>query len=1395
MSFDNSRFTFDPWKDYAGVVMQQGRVQTDADWNEWLAELSRRIRAGTLDTLGHAVYPPTTPYAFKVETSVSGGNNVVRIGVGRMYVDGILVENHGDGRRAAWDPALEELSATPQPPPATLQPLDDSNSILYEAQPFNDKIPAPTGAGSCLAYLDVWRRPVTYIEDPSLIDSAIGIDTTGRLQTAWRVVLKPLPGSEVTGSVSSGAFTEGEQVVQANTGASATLLNAPTGSQPMNLGPITGTADAKSKWTGQSSGAVFTPSAAPNGQYSTIAGAVTRGTFIAGEQVTQSSTGATADLVSTVNSAGPMFVRTISGAASANDTWVGQASEAVFTPSAVPIPTTWTCATPDSEIFGSGGSGLLSNSTITSGPSGPCCLSTGTGYTGVENQFYRIQIHRGGKYGQATFKWSRENASVQTVVTGVANGSNTVGQPASVLTVQSLGRDQVLGFAAGNWIEITNQALDNLCMSGDLYQIDKVDPAAMTITLTTLLSGEFDAASLQSNSWTRITRWDQSGKIYKSDNSVYYDLDATGSGGDVNGANGIPIPSDGSELILESGIVVSFGLRIPNGKFQDMDFWTFSARTASGTIDPLTDAAPRGIHHHYAKLGIVTLGSSTGNNDCRVPWNPGKPDCGCGCCTVTVGDGSTSFGMYTSIQQAVNALPENGGEVCILPGTYYEYVQLENLSNVVIHGCEFQTHVSSPALGPAGNTEHNAASASGITAVFTVANCSNLAIRNLAIAAARDEAGILIDRPAPASDTAGARDRRILFRNLAVSTNVTLEHLAVNSSSYPALLARSVSVLKVDDCLFTMRDVAGRFPVVLLSGEDIFFERNTVVVTNEWIAMLRRYAKSNRSQKTDAAFTPGVEDATLLSNAQWAQKSPGGVQIAGPSQNVFLTENTIEGGNGNGISLGNFILLDSSGNDTGTIAGVHWQIETECSPGGGGTIPPTSGSGGSSKPTRFAAGGLIRNLHIDRNLIRNVGMCGIGPVGFFDLKQTLEVISLINVSIRSNVIARTLLRTLRAFNREESQFGYGAVSLPDVENLTIRDNSIIDFGQQPGAEVCGIFVLHGEGIEISRNQIRETRDLAGATANVETYGGMRAGIYISVVSPPAIDAATTSISTDQNSAGGTTGQGFVMEDRALHFSSFQAPTFASSLPALRMQENVVRVAVGLALSVRGTGSFSIVNNHFSTGTPGQGLAMRAFQKVGFESGANASTTGTFAGALTVAILNLGTPLEFAGLFSSFTQAFSSRSAAFLGDSSTSGEAAKGTVLFTNNICQLEARTNPLHGLSSVAIITLDQLLFANNELWVDAQPYTAIFDALLAAVTLQVMSNRLQESRFRSVLFSARTAGFYNVTTQNIATYCIEATGFHQAISQNLILDSTFCPDQQKFSTGNIVEVLKGSKQ
>src|SRR5512143_2413788 len=104
MSGDYSRFPFDPRRDYDGVLLQQGRPLSDWDWNDQVAEAKRRQQAGTLDTFGGAaVVPLDTPHGF--ELGLDGGE--LTIGPGRIYVDGLLAENHGTGD-VEWDPALAE---------------------------------------------------------------------------------------------------------------------------------------------------------------------------------------------------------------------------------------------------------------------------------------------------------------------------------------------------------------------------------------------------------------------------------------------------------------------------------------------------------------------------------------------------------------------------------------------------------------------------------------------------------------------------------------------------------------------------------------------------------------------------------------------------------------------------------------------------------------------------------------------------------------------------------------------------------------------------------------------------------------------------------------------------------------------------------------------------------------------------------------------------------------------------------------------------------------------------------------------------------------------------------------------------------------------------------------
>jgi hypothetical protein len=453
MSFDISRKTFDAWKNYFGVAMQQGRVQLDSDWNEWLAELARRLQAGTLDTVGATGVPSATPSGFKITVDSSTPPQTT-IGYGRIYVDGILAENHRPKGSDMWDPALAEWSGSAP------------SGVDVNSQPWLTAGPLPTDQKPYLLYLDVWQREVTYLEDPSLVDAAVGLETTGRLQTVWQV--KYLDVSSVA---------------------------------------VASCSNPGDPWTNQ-----IQPSAG-------------------------------------------LLTTDIGGAAAA-------------------LP-------------------------------GPCSLSATAGYTGLENQLYRVEIHEPSSTGQPTFKWSRDNATVTTAVTAISG---------NVLSVQSLGKDQMLAFIPGNWIEITNDSLELNGLPGNLCQIYSIDATANTITL---VSPPGIAFSQPDTLHTRITRWDQAGTVYRRDGTVWADLNAVGS-------TGIPVPpppvapSLPIALVLENGITVAFDLATTGGSFQPGDFWTFTARTANGSVETLTKAPPFGIYHHYCGLSIVDFRSSPPSfTDCR----------------------------------------------------------------------------------------------------------------------------------------------------------------------------------------------------------------------------------------------------------------------------------------------------------------------------------------------------------------------------------------------------------------------------------------------------------------------------------------------------------------------------------------------------------------------------------------------------------------------------------------------------------------------------------------------------------------------------------------------------------------------------------------------------------
>jgi hypothetical protein len=159
MKGDFTRSTFRPKKHYSGVRMQQGRVQLDSDWNEQVDIATDRVESETGDVVGRYGVPMENP-GFEIKIS---RDSILSIGKGHLYLDGILVEN-------------------------------DNDVDITDQSEFLPGYTLPKTKGSYIAYLDVWQRHVTALEDDLIREAALGgPDTATRTQTVWQVrLLGPL---------------------------------------------------------------------------------------------------------------------------------------------------------------------------------------------------------------------------------------------------------------------------------------------------------------------------------------------------------------------------------------------------------------------------------------------------------------------------------------------------------------------------------------------------------------------------------------------------------------------------------------------------------------------------------------------------------------------------------------------------------------------------------------------------------------------------------------------------------------------------------------------------------------------------------------------------------------------------------------------------------------------------------------------------------------------------------------------------------------------------------------------------------------------------------------------------------------------------------------------------
>lgn len=230
------------------------------------------------------------------------------------------------------------------------------------------------------------------------------------------------------------------------------------------------------------------------------------------------------------------------------------------------------------------------------GDTDPCVIPPDSRYRGLENQLYRVEIHEGGKAGQATFKFSRENGSVVLPLAKPADGSK--------LFLEHLGRDDRFGLQKGDWVEIVDDDSVLKQRVHPLLKVESVDPVDRTVTLA-----QSPAASVGRDMTKHpiLRRWDQKAGLEEE--------------GGLTLKDGAATVVEGTLLELEDGIQIEFSGPEENGRaavYKTGDYWLIPARTATGAIEwPRADPTdpesagkalpPRGVTHHYAPLAIITV--------------------------------------------------------------------------------------------------------------------------------------------------------------------------------------------------------------------------------------------------------------------------------------------------------------------------------------------------------------------------------------------------------------------------------------------------------------------------------------------------------------------------------------------------------------------------------------------------------------------------------------------------------------------------------------------------------------------------------------------------------------------------------------------------------------------
>lgn len=769
-------------------------------------------------------------------------------------------------------------------------------------------------------------------------------------------------------------------------------------------------------------------------------------------------------------------------------------------------------------------------------------------------------------------------------------------------------------------------------------------------------------------------------------------------------------PAPAEPVELETGIGIRLEFDDGAAKlYKPGDYWTFKVRAGGienqellvgidngGTI---AGELPHGIVYHRVPLAILNWNAGKdiaedAIRDCRKRFRPlTQLD---GCCTVFVGTG----GDFPTIQKAVDFfIGTDGGKICVLPGTYTENVTIGNAENITISGCgERSKVVSEPPTGGATQAD----------AVFHVIDSVNISIQSLTIEADETGTGILLEG-----------------ESIEVMKEIALVDLTISAAQRSAIEGYNCRFVTIRDCRIRMTNLPGPWPGIFFVGDDADIKNNRIeVISGEHI---------------DPATGETSDDFVGL----------GGLQVGGTSDRVRIIDNLIQGGIGGGIVLGHILEVDQTEEP---VDGTHqpWVDDYKdpcypCRPGDK-SVPPDKDPAETETVTTKISAGALSDILIQGNRIFDMGLDGIGVARFFNLDAADELITVEGLTIRGNEIRNCLNRPLAEIPDELTGcMGYGGIALADVEYLVINDNIIEDNGPDHLDPVCGIYVLHGEGIDIFDNRILNNGAKTDQPAQ-NARPGPRGGIFIAYAVAPT-------------------------EEIEIVLLDMEFPR-QNGIPAARIHDNIVSTPLGQALCLTALGPVSVVGNQFTS----RGMVLKF-------------SSPTF-WAASVFIMNLGISNEFYGQLLLFglrllvTPIINRLTGAQLDvtgdefviprpglDDKVLGQyLANGNVLFSNNQCSLDLLEKGLSiSISSILILTLDDIGFHNNQCDCSLLDDLILSHSVLLGLSLRVSDNRFKEGLFNALL-SAFTFGLMNMTTYNQSTHCIWANGLWGKASPNTVL-------------------------